>query len=275
MSRAPGRSTLSTSCPWLAWSREQLRTWHVRPVSLLVFVACGAVVVDGSGSVRSAAFAAGPATDEPAPRRSVFPSARLLTCGVPGLSFRPRALRNRRGYERRKNPAARALRAFLREEADEVFQPARGWFFLTRARRRIQFAHGRLPELGRLEFERRGRRWEWMSSGGCAPRSYRRPYAASLWKRDGSKGTLTPQARRIPLLVQEDQCTSGRDARGRILRPLVHYGRTTVTVTYFIRPLGGVNTCQGVPPTPVTLPLDEPLGNRRLRDGGTFPPARR
>ncbi len=241
---------------------------------MAVLVPCTILAVGQSASEPSAALAAELAPEEPAPHRSVFPSARLLTCDS-GPSFRPRALRNRRGYERRKNPAARALRAFLREAADEVFQPARGWFFLARGRRSIQFAHGRLPELGRMEFERRGRRWEWMGSGSCEPRAYRRPYAASLWKLDKSRPSLTPQSRRIPLLVQEDRCASGRDARGRILRPLVHYGRTAVTVTYFIRPLGGVHTCQGVPPTPVTLPLSEPLAERRLRDGGTFPPARR
>jgi len=240
-------------------------------------LALGIALAVSLAAVGSTTGASSPGIDEPQPRRSVFSAAPALTCGAPGPWFRPRALRNRRGYERRHNPAARALRAFLREAADEVYQPRRGWFLLTRGRRSVQFAAGRLPELNHMEFERRKRRWEWVGSGGCAPRHYRRPYEASLWERDRSRAALTPQSTRVPVKVDESACTSGRGASGRILRPLVHYGRTAITVTYFIRPLSGEEayTCQGVPGTPATLPLSEPLGNRRLRDGGTYPPSRR
>ena len=52
------------------------------------------------------------------------------------------------------------------------------------------------------------------------------------------------------------------------MSPLVHYGRRAITVMYYGRPLRGAQTCPGHPPTPAFLVLDEPLGGRRLRDGG-------
>lgn len=47
----------------------------------------------------------------------------------------------------------------------------------------------------------------------------------------------------------------------------------TVMVTFGVVPLGGAQECQGNPPTAVTVRLPEPLGDRRLLDGGREPPA--
>jgi hypothetical protein len=220
-----------------------------------------------------AVTAQGSAPDAPPPLRARRPTPGVLACGR--LPFRPAALRRPRGYERRGNPAARALRAFLRSSADEVGQPRRGWFRLARRGRVIEFAAGRLPEFGHMTFERRRGRWRWAGSGGCRPRAYRNGLEASTWRRDPDGPAVLPETTQLSLLVQEDDCASGRDASGRILRPLVHYGRTALTITYFIRPLKGFQTCQGVPPTPVILNLDESVGSRTLRDGAPHPPRAR
>lgn len=211
--------------------------------------------------------------DAPPSRRTSHASAAALRCG--GIPFHPAALRRPRGYERRGTPAARALRAFLRRYAEEVGQPRHGWFLLAHRRHVIEFAAGRRSPFGDMTFERNRRRWVWAGSGGCEPRAYHDGLEANTWRLDPAGQAPSPQSTQIPVLVQEDACAGGRDARGRVLSPLVHYGQTAITVTYLIRPLKGPQTCQGVPPTPVTLILDEPVGNRPLRDGGTYPPARR
>lgn len=203
---------------------------------------------------------------QPVPRAS----PRFLSCGA--IPFRPSALRRARGYERRDNPAARALRAFLKRSADEVAQPRRGWFLLARRRNQIEFAAGRLPELGAMSFERRDGRWRWVSSGGCSPRAYRRGRAETVtWRRASPSRPPSRDATHIPVLVKEDSCASGQEATGRVLAPWVHYGERVVTVTYFIHPLGGAQTCQGVPATRAVLVLNEPLNGRALRDGGPYP----
>ena len=40
-----------------------------------------------------------------------------------------------------------------------------------------------------------------------------------------------------------------------------------------VRPVGGSRDCQGSPPTPATVDLAEPLGQRTVLDGGTEPAA--
>jgi hypothetical protein len=88
------------------------------------------------------------------------------------------------------------------------------------------------------------------------------------WELEHPEEPLARDATRIGVLVNGGGCSSGRYVRGRIVSPLVHYGREAITVTYFVRPLRGAQTCQGMPPTPAFLDLDEPVNGRRLRDGG-------
>ncbi|HEX2086619.1 MAG TPA: hypothetical protein VHF89_13125 [Solirubrobacteraceae bacterium] len=220
-----------------------------------------------------ATAAAASAPDAPPSRTVPHARAAWLSCG--DLAFRPAALRRPRGFERRRGALPRALRRFLRRSADAVAQPRSGWFLLARRRGMAEVAAGRLPELGHMTFRREDGRWRWFNSGSCFPRTRHAGLDAVTWRRRQRREPPPADATRIPVLVQEDECASGRDARGRILPPLVHYGRRTVTVTYFVRPRSGAQNCQGVPPTPATLVLDEPLGGRSLRDGGPYPPRRR
>lgn len=227
------------------------------------------LAADGAGGQAALGASSGP-EKPPASIRVDFASPPLLSCG--DIPFRPAALNRPRGYERRNNPAARALSSFLRKNADDIGQPRTGWFLRARTKNYIEFSAGRLPELGAMDFERRDGRWRWVGSGGCEPRAYRKGRANTVtWRRAAPARELAPATTEIPVLVQEDSCASGRDASGRVVAPWVHYGKRAVTVTYFIRPLSSVLTCQGVPPTKATLQLEQPLDGRRLRDGGPYP----
>jgi hypothetical protein len=215
-----------------------------------------------------AALATATALAQDAPRsvRVPYPAPTLLTCG--GLAFPPSALDGPRTYERGASEPARALRRYLRRA--DAGLPRSGWFLLAERRDAFEVAAGRGPEHDWMEFERVDGRWRWNGGGGCFMRTRHYGLPAVTWWRRGND-TPASAATRIPVFVQEDACASGGTARNRILRPLVHYGHHTVTVTYFVRPVNGLATCQGVPPTRATLVLDEPLGGRRLRDGGPYP----
>jgi len=126
-----------------------------------------------------------------------------------------------------------------------------------------------------MTFERRRGRWMWVGSGACTPRAYRSGLVASEWDWDPGGGRAQPTATHIAVLVHPDFCNSGRDASGRVLPPYVYYGTTWVGVSYYVRPPKGLHKCQGTPPTPMTLVLDEPLGNRKLKDLGAYPPVER
>lgn len=213
----------------------------------LFLVGISSVRATGGGDAEDTRSSDSDRPPSPVSQRVPYAVPPFLSCG--DIPFRANALRRPGGYERRHNPAAVALRNFLREHAEGIGQPRRGWFLLARRENYIQFAAGRLPELGAMDFERRTGRWTWVGSGDCEPRAYRKGRAETVtWRRAFPKRKLSGETTRIPVLVEEDSCASGRDAAGRILAPRVHYGQTRVTVTYFIRPARGPQTCQGGPP---------------------------
>lgn len=93
--------------------------------------------------------------------------------------------------------------------------------------------------------------------------------SGATWRVDG---TLDRDSTRLPLLVTERECASGRSAEGRIQQPDVDYTRDAVVITVRVERRSGDQDCQGNPETPYLLELDEPVGDRRLLDGGTSPP---
>lgn len=85
--------------------------------------------------------------------------------------------------------------------------------------------------------------------------------------------TPSPGDMSVGLLVHERACTSGQSAEGRI--QLVELNETTEQVQLRIgvaRPPGGDQTCEGNPPTPFTVDLSEPLGDREIIDASVVPP---
>lgn len=86
-------------------------------------------------------------------------------------------------------------------------------------------------------------------------------------------GALTPGTTSIPIEVMERGCAGGRPAEGRVATPEVDYREDAVVVTMRVIPVVGAATCPGNPPTPYTLELEEPLGDRVLLDGATDPPS--
>jgi hypothetical protein len=73
--------------------------------------------------------------------------------------------------------------------------------------------------------------------------------------------------------VTERECTSGRDPTPYLHDPVVVEGDDAVTVYWTSTPMTGDANCIGPAPTEVPLELDEPLGDRELLDGSSYPPA--
>lgn len=80
-----------------------------------------------------------------------------------------------------------------------------------------------------------------------------------------------PASTDVPLLVTEFACNSGRPADGRVEVASLRETETTVEVVMAVRPQGGDHACPSNPPTPYTLTLDEPLGDRELLDASVVP----
>lgn len=85
---------------------------------------------------------------------------------------------------------------------------------------------------------------------------------------------IGPGTTQFTAMVAERACAGARSSEGRIIGPQVDYiDDTSVRVTFSVRPLEGFQNCPTNPPTPVTVHLEEPLGDRTLLDGGREPPA--
>lgn len=82
-----------------------------------------------------------------------------------------------------------------------------------------------------------------------------------------------PASRDLDLLVTEHECTSGEGAEGRIEVVSLEESADRVEVVLGVRPRdSGFASCQGVPGTPFTISLAEPLGDREVVDAGLVIP---
>jgi hypothetical protein len=84
---------------------------------------------------------------------------------------------------------------------------------------------------------------------------------ARWWVAPGA--SLGPTSRKVPIVVNEVECASGRSAEGRIVVEVV-YGSDAIDIAVGVRPLGGDQECPSNPDTPFTVELTEPLGDRTI-----------
>ena len=82
----------------------------------------------------------------------------------------------------------------------------------------------------------------------------------------------SPEARQIELEVYERACASGQAADDRVEIVEQETSDEQLMLVVGVRPLDGDHTCPGNPPTPLTIHLDEPLGDRIVVDASTLPP---
>ncbi|WP_155345936.1 hypothetical protein [Acrocarpospora pleiomorpha] len=77
----------------------------------------------------------------------------------------------------------------------------------------------------------------------------------------------------VHLLVTERACASGQPATGRVRVVSLEETDREVGLVIGVERFdgGGAVTCQGNPPTPFTVELGQPLGDRVLRDAGVHP----
>ena len=199
-----------------------------------------------------------------------------FSCGADAHSFSPELLDQPALAELDPHPSARALVTFLAAGHPETeFLPRQGWLLAGRDDRSASFV-ARVagdPPLVEVQLERDADGWRVTGWGQCRPRAVFRGLNGATWTLDPDLPAPGPQATEIRALVTETECASGRPSVGRVLPPVILYGADEVTVIFAVRPLpGDAFDCPGNPATPMLIVLEEPLGERRLLDGGVFPP---
>lgn len=81
---------------------------------------------------------------------------------------------------------------------------------------------------------------------------------------------LDAAAREVHLLVTEQACNSGRDADGRVEIVRLDEGEDRIELVLGIRPEEGGHDCPSNPPTPFTVTLEAPLGDRVVVDATRY-----
>lgn len=107
--------------------------------------------------------------------------------------------------------------------------------------------------------------------GGCATGMPIDEGGAATWAL-APDADIGPDTTEFTAMVTERACASGQSSADRIIGPGIEVTEDAVTVTFRVRPLSGAQECQGNPPTPVSVRLPEPIGDRQLLDGGREPP---
>jgi hypothetical protein len=119
--------------------------------------------------------------------------------------------------------------------------------------------------------ERDGDGWRWTGGGDCRLE----PVLGgdhSWVELAAPPGGLDRTSTGVAVRVSERECTSGRDPRPHLEEPHVVETSTTVTVYWTSRRPEGFHSCVGNPQVAATVPLRQPLGERTLLDGSTYPP---
>ncbi len=95
-------------------------------------------------------------------------------------------------------------------------------------------------------------------------------YGEVEWSIDATFDAPTATSTEIHVLVTGTACAGGQALGDRLLGPQVVATDDAVRIAFAAVPLSGAQTCQGNPSEPITVVLDEPLGDRDIIDGRTI-----
>ena len=193
------------------------------------------------------------------------------TCG--SFPFDAGALDRAANDELDDTPIAAALRAHLALGGPDIdFLPDEGWRLTGMDGTSAEFVARDAGGTKVVEVANDGGGWRVTGWGECRPR---RALPGGLgdadWVLAPGQPAIGPDTRQFDALVTERNCASGKSSEGRIAGPDLFQVGGDVLVTFAVRPLPGGGTCPSNPATMVTVDLGEPLGDRRLLDGGSLP----
>lgn len=209
---------------------------------------------------------------------------RWFTCTDESLRFRLGAFSAPANEEDAQSPIGEAIRAEIRRHNAQAHPediPLDGWRLLAKENGQLLFGAGPPEHFAFIVLRPDAPDNMLRADSGPACLSYSVSSARLLSARWVLQGNATSATTTFVALVNERGCTGGADPTKRLVGPDVDYRDDAVVVTFFVEPLPppepdprGIPTgygCVGPPPTPVTVTLSVPLGDRELLDGGSYP----
>lgn len=178
------------------------------------------------------------------------------------------------GVEETNTPQVRAMKSFINIGREDLARK-HDWRLLGEEGGVAEFGAGRLPdEMEFISVERQRGKWKFTGySGRCEPSSIRRGLSAITWSLSPNQPQLNRTTSSILVYLGPSECSGGRPAAPRLQKPEFREQNGALLMSLWLRPLPpGFYTCQGISEPPVRIKLPERLGQRRLLDGGTYPP---
>jgi hypothetical protein len=211
----------------------------------------------------------------------------LLWFGFEEWTFPVDALHGPTGAEDADTEQAAALRELLTRSVTEL--PQTGWRELHSSQIAATFAVGDVEtgwtvawlEWFQESFMREGRDRHSTrdADGRWLPRgTYDNTTRFGVAPPDGTsrcfwwlRTTPQPEDREIAVDATDPHCASGRATGARLRPPVVELTDDEVLIAFCATRLAGGQTCPSHPPTPATVTLDGPIGDRTILDGGWWP----
>lgn len=122
-----------------------------------------------------------------------------------------------------------------------------------------------------VRLEWRNGEWDPSGWGGCNLAPVLEPGNTWVGVTAPSEG-LERTSTTFEVGVNEKTCTGSRDPSDYLHDPAIVEENDSVTVYWTSTPPEGAQSCPGNPTVNQTIELDEPLGDRDLLDGSTYPP---
>jgi len=241
-------------------------------VRIAVVALCAASILGaGCGGAAMSSPGTSPSAGEIAGIRVVDQRDIQYTCG--SFPFDAGALDRAANDELDDTPVAATLRAHLAQGGPDIdWLPDAGWRLTGQDGTKAEFVTRDAAGAKVVEVANDGAVWRVSGWGECRPR---RVLPVGLgdadWILAPGQPAIGPETRRFDALVTERRCASGQSSEGRIAGPDLFQVGGDLLVTFAVRPLPGDANCPSNPATRVTVDLGEPLGDRRLRDGGSLP----
>jgi hypothetical protein len=216
----------------------------------------------------------------PGPTATPSPSpSDLVGCWGAAPAFSPDRLTGTADAESGSSAAAAVLRDLLASGQNPGY-PSQGWYLAFESSDQVMFLAGASSPSGyeQVTVERGSGGqfatdgWSLSTYGSCV--LYAMPpegYGTASWRLDPAY-PVTPASTELHLLVTENACHGTVAASQDRIRADVVYGDESVTVLISVRRDQGVWTCPTPPSASYVLQLAEPLGDRDLEDGGSWPP---
>jgi hypothetical protein len=218
-----------------------------------------------------------PAADDILPLAGLDGVPGMLQCGDTPFPFD--ALGAPTGAEDGVGPEFSVLRRVARDDPDlgGDLGPDPTFREVARDADAVAFLYER-PDLALLEdrfvyveVEWTGVGWRVGHYGDCLPRAVWPPgYGRATWTLDPDFAPPDAETRTLHILVHEEACSGGRSATGRISPAFVTVHPLQLVIELFVQARPGGGDCPANIPTPATLPLPAPLGDRTLVDAGAM-----